>query len=115
MARYLPAVAAAAGPGGRRTYGSYRARMATVWGDRPLDDVAASDIEALQRQLTATARRAQGRGGRHARRWHSVAGHHRALSAECLLHRDRLHGRRLVSIRRTGIYPMPTPSRWPVF
>jgi hypothetical protein len=51
VGEYLPRVIAAAGPGARRTYGSYWARMAEVWGTRPLDDVTASDIEALQRQI----------------------------------------------------------------
>jgi integrase len=67
FAEYLPVVAAAAGPGARRTYGSYWARMAVVWADRPLDAVAASEIEALQREMAAIARvRRNGRGGRHA-------------------------------------------------
>lgn len=67
MGEYLPRVIAAAGPGARRTYGSYWARMAAVWGTRGLDEIAASDIEALQRQITGTARyRRTSRGGRHA-------------------------------------------------
>ena len=37
------------------------------WGDRRLDDIVATDIEALQRQITAAARvRSTSRGGRHA-------------------------------------------------
>jgi hypothetical protein len=48
LAEYLPQVLAAAGPGARRTYGSYWQRMAAVWGSRRLDTIAASDIEALQ-------------------------------------------------------------------
>jgi integrase len=67
VAEYLPRVVAAAGPGSRRAYGSYWARMADVWGSRPLTAIAASDIEALQRQLTAAARpRRNGRDGRYA-------------------------------------------------
>ncbi|MGH3712478.1 MAG: tyrosine-type recombinase/integrase [Micromonosporaceae bacterium] len=67
IAEYLPQVMAAAGPGACRTYGSYWGRIATLWGDRPLDAIAATDIEALQRQTAATARlRRNGRGGRHA-------------------------------------------------
>ncbi|WP_326557215.1 tyrosine-type recombinase/integrase [Micromonospora sp. NBC_01796] len=67
LAEYLPQVVAAAGPGTRRTYGTYWNRMAAVWGDRPLDAVAASDIEAMQRQAAATARsRRNSRSGRHA-------------------------------------------------
>src|SRR5438034_5957228 len=67
LAEYLPQVMAAAGPGARRTYGSYWMRMAQVWGDRPLDTVAASEIEALQHETVAAARfRRTSRGGRHA-------------------------------------------------
>jgi hypothetical protein len=49
LAAYLPSVIAAAGPGANRTYGSYWIRRATIWGDRRLDQIAASDIEALSR------------------------------------------------------------------
>ncbi|OKI41215.1 hypothetical protein [Micromonospora sp. CB01531] len=41
--------------------------MAAVWGERTLDAIAAGDIEAMQRQIAATARsRRNSRGGRHA-------------------------------------------------
>lgn len=64
---YLARVAAAAGPGARRTYGSYWVRMAAAWESRRLDEIAATDIEALQRQVAASAlTRRNGRGGRHA-------------------------------------------------
>jgi integrase len=67
VAEYLPQVIAAAGPGARRTYGNYWTRMAALWGDRRLDAIAATDIEALQRDAAATAvSRRNGRGGRHA-------------------------------------------------
>lgn len=67
IGEYLPRVAAAAGPGARRTYGSYWARMTAAWGSRRLDEVAATDIEALQREIAGTAvARRNGRGGRHA-------------------------------------------------
>src|SRR5688572_21740548 len=67
MAEYLPQVIAAAGPGARRTYGNYWARMVSLWGDRRLDAIAATDIEALQREAAANAvPRRNGRGGRHA-------------------------------------------------
>jgi hypothetical protein len=67
LAEYLPCVRAAAGPGARRTYGTYWIRMAAAWGTRPLDTIVASDIEALQHQMAATARsRRNSRGGRHA-------------------------------------------------
>lgn len=67
IAEYLPHVVAAAGSGARRTYGTYWNRMAAAWGDRPLDAVAATDIEAMQRRMAATARsRRNSRSGRHA-------------------------------------------------
>jgi integrase len=67
VAEYLPRVMAAATPSSCRTYGTYRTRMATAWGDRPLDTVAATDVEALQRDCAKHARRrSNGRGGRHA-------------------------------------------------
>jgi hypothetical protein len=67
FAEYLPRVAAAASPGARRTYGTYWNRMAAALGHLRLDEVTASDIEALMRQVTATARsRRTGRKGRHA-------------------------------------------------
>jgi integrase len=41
--------------------------MATIWGNRRLDQIAATDIEALQHQTAATARsRRNSRHGRHA-------------------------------------------------
>jgi len=45
---YLPTVIAAAGSGASRTYGTYWTRMATTWADRRLDEVYASDIEAMK-------------------------------------------------------------------
>ncbi|HEX5543150.1 MAG TPA: site-specific integrase [Micromonospora sp.] len=67
LAEYLPRVVAAAGPGARRTYGTYWNRMTAAWGERPLDAIAASDIEAMQRQVAVTARsRRNSRSGRHA-------------------------------------------------
>ncbi|WP_435124033.1 tyrosine-type recombinase/integrase [Micromonospora tulbaghiae] len=67
VAEYLPRVIAAAGPGARRTYGTYWERMAAAWGDRPVDTVAASDVEAMKQEMIATARsRRNSRNGRHA-------------------------------------------------
>jgi hypothetical protein len=66
IAQYLPQVIAAAGPGAARTYGSYWTRMQAAWGDRRVDSITASDIEALQRQAIAVAReRRTNCGGRH--------------------------------------------------
>ncbi|WP_086669010.1 site-specific integrase [Lentzea kentuckyensis] len=51
FAEYVPKVAAAAGPGAQRTYGTYWAYIVTAFGDRPLDEVDAIDIETLMRQV----------------------------------------------------------------
>jgi hypothetical protein len=56
LAEYLPRVIAAAGSGARRTYGTYWSRMAIAWGARTLDATAATDIEAMQRQMAAAGR-----------------------------------------------------------
>lgn len=64
---YLPRVVAATGTGARRAYGSYWNRMAAVWGTWRLTAIAASDIEALQREVAASARsRRNSRSGRYA-------------------------------------------------
>jgi hypothetical protein len=52
---YLPQVIAAAGPGAVRTYSTYCQRMAAAWADRPLDTIAATDVEALQRDCARQA------------------------------------------------------------
>jgi hypothetical protein len=54
VAQYLPRVRAAASPSSCRTYGTYWARMVEVWGDWPLDTVAATDVKALQRDCART-------------------------------------------------------------
>lgn len=56
VAEYLSQVVTVAGSGARRTYGSYWTRMAAAWGSRPLDTIAATDIEAMQQQMAAIAR-----------------------------------------------------------
>ncbi|MFV2104723.1 tyrosine-type recombinase/integrase [Micromonospora sp. LOL_024] len=67
IAEYLPRVVAAAGPGARRTYGTYWDRMATAWPGRPLDTIAASDVEALKQTMIASAvPRRNSRNGRYA-------------------------------------------------
>lgn len=67
LAAYLPHVRAAAGPGASRTYSSYWDRMATEWGERPLDQITASDIAAMHHTAAAsTIKRRNARAGRHA-------------------------------------------------
>ena len=109
VAEYLPQVLAAAGPGARRTYGSYWAKMAAVWGDRRLTEILASDVEALQREARATARvRRNGRGGRHAGE-HLIAAARafflRAI-ADGYLARDESPAHRVAKPRR-----LPSPRR----
>lgn len=45
VVEFLPRVVAAAGVGSLPASCSYWQRMALVWGDRPLDTIAASDVE----------------------------------------------------------------------
>ncbi|MFI6133830.1 site-specific integrase [Micromonospora sp. NPDC051141] len=67
VAEYLPRVVAAAGPGARRTYGTYWDRMAAAWPKRPLDSVTAGDVGALKQAMIASAvARRNSRNGRHA-------------------------------------------------
>lgn len=51
---YVPKVVAASGAGARRTYGTYWKRIITAFGDKRLDEVTATDIEALMRHLVDT-------------------------------------------------------------
>ena len=63
---YLPHVVAAAGPSARRVYSSYWNRMVKTWAGRPIDDIAASEIQTLRLVVVATARhRRNSRGGRY--------------------------------------------------
>ncbi|GIH16028.1 integrase [Rugosimonospora africana] len=91
LGEYLPRVVAAAGIGSRRTYGTYWNRMAGAWGAWTLDAIAASDIEAMQRQTAASARsRRNSRSGRH-------AGEHVIAAARAIYNRaiaDGLYRRR---------------------
>jgi integrase/recombinase XerC len=67
FAEYVPIVYSAVPPGSRRMYGTYWNKAVAKWGDRRLDDIAPTDIEALARETQATAlRRRNSRGGRSA-------------------------------------------------
>jgi integrase len=109
IAEYLPHVRAAAGPGAERTYGSYWSQMAIAWRDRPLTEITASDVEALQRRAIAGAvRRRSSRGGRH-------AGEHLIAAARAVFNRAIADGflaagdspaHRVVKPRR-----LPSPRR----
>ena len=64
---YLNLVRAAAGPGANRTYATYWDRMIARWGDRRLDEITATDIEAMRHEMANTAiSRRNSRHGRHA-------------------------------------------------
>jgi integrase len=65
VAEYVRRVKAAAGPGARRTYGTYWDRMAAMWGERLMTSFAATDIEFLKNESAATA--ASRRNSRHGR------------------------------------------------
>ncbi|TNC19422.1 site-specific integrase [Amycolatopsis alkalitolerans] len=67
LSAYLHHVRAAAGPGANRTYGTYWDRMLAHWGDRRLDEITATDIEAMRHDMASTAvSRRNSRHGRHA-------------------------------------------------
>jgi integrase len=105
LAGYLPRVIAAAGPGANRTYGSYWTRMAAVWGARPLDRISASDIEAMQHQMAATARsRRNSRHGRH-------AGEHVIAAARALYNRAIADG--LIEPGASPAHRVAKPRRLP--
>ncbi|GAA0276425.1 site-specific integrase [Cryptosporangium japonicum] len=105
VGEYLPCVLAAAGPGGRRTYGSYWRRMAAEWGDRPLDEIRASDVEAMQREAIATARpRRNGGDGRH-------AGEHVIAAARALFNRAIADG--LLAAGSSPAHQVGKPRRLP--
>ncbi|HZM82547.1 MAG TPA: site-specific integrase [Candidatus Limnocylindrales bacterium] len=73
LAQYVARARLVAGPGAGRTYGTYWDRMAVLWGERLMTDIAATDIEFLKHQMTSTARsQRNSRHGRHAGE-HAVA------------------------------------------
>ncbi|MEU7905703.1 hypothetical protein [Actinoplanes sp. NPDC049118] len=57
FAEYVPVVAAAVPPGSRRMYGTYWSKAVTKWGDRQLDEITPTEIEALARDTQANAAR----------------------------------------------------------
>lgn len=64
FAEYLPTVIAAAGPGARRTYGTYWDRILSEFADHQLDQVCVTDIEILMNHtIGATVTRRTARNG----------------------------------------------------
>lgn len=105
LADYLPCVIEAAGSGANRTYGSYWTRMVSVWGARPLDQISASDIEAMQHQMAATARsRRNSRHGRH-------AGEHVIAAARAIYNRAIADG--LIEASASPAHRVTKPRRLP--
>lgn len=86
VSSYLPRVRAAAGPGANRTYGHYWTMMDRLWGERRLDQISATDIEALRHHAAGTARsRRNSRHGRH-------AGEHVIAAARAIYNRAAADG-----------------------
>jgi integrase len=105
LAAFLPIVVAAAGPGARRTYGPYWNRLGTALGDRTLDAIAASDLEALQRQIAASALSRRGsRNGRH-------AGEHLIAAARAVYNRAIADG--LIRAEASPAHRVAKPRRLP--
>jgi hypothetical protein len=79
--------------------------MAEAWGERALDTVAASDIEAMQRQAAATARsRRNSRSCRH-------AGEHVIAAARAIYNRAIADG--LIDATASPAHRVVKPRRLP--
>ncbi|MGC4795727.1 tyrosine-type recombinase/integrase [Micromonospora saelicesensis] len=105
VAEYLPRVVAAAGPGARRTYGTYWERMAAEWSERPVDSVTASDVEALKQAMIASAvSRRNSRNGRH-------AGEHLIAAARAFYRRAIADG--LIDAAASPAHRVAKPRRLP--
>jgi integrase len=104
LSEYLPVVIAAAGTGANRTYGTYWARMATRWGERRLDEVHASDIEAMNTATTTARSRRTSRDGRH-------AGEHVIAAARAIYNRAIADG--LIDQKNSPAHRVAKPRRLP--
>lgn len=102
---YLPTVVAAGGRGASRTYGTYWTRMATTWADRRLDEVHASDIEAMKNTAATTARsrRTTNRG------WH--ASEHVVAAARAIYNHAIADG--LIQQKDSPAHRVTKPRRLP--
>ncbi|WP_307834297.1 tyrosine-type recombinase/integrase [Paractinoplanes lichenicola] len=71
---YVPVVMAAVSPASQRMYGTYLNKAIDLWGDRGIDQILPSEIEAAMRHVQAHAlKRRNSRGGRSASE-HFIAG-----------------------------------------
>ncbi|GAA2701278.1 site-specific integrase [Actinoplanes palleronii] len=104
--QYLPKVIAAASPTSAKTYGTYWARMDRLWGERPVDTIRATDVEALQRDCTVNARPRERnfRGGRH-------AGENANSAARAFFRRAEADG--LIPPGTSPAHRVPKPRRLP--
>ncbi len=103
---YLPRVIAAAGAGTTRTYGTYWTRMLEVWGERSVDSIRATDVEALQRDCAAHSRPRQRnyRGGRH-------AGENANSAARAFFRRAEADG--IIAVGSSPAHQVAKPRRLP--
>jgi integrase len=105
LAEYVARVRAAAGPGARRTYGTYWDRMAALWGDLPMTSFAATDIEYLKHETASAAlSRRNSRHGRH-------AGEHAIAAARALFNRAIADG--IIAAGNSPAHLVPKPRRLP--
>lgn len=105
VAEYVRRVKAAAGPGARRTYATYWDRMATMWGERPMTGVAATDIEFLKNESAASA--ASRRNSRHGRH----AGEHAVAAARALFNFATADG--IIAVGDSPAHRVAKPRRLP--
>ncbi|OJF10711.1 hypothetical protein BG844_30540 [Couchioplanes caeruleus subsp. caeruleus] len=103
---YLPQVIAASSPASTRSYGTYWTRMVEHWGERQIDSIRASDVEAFQRDCTARSRqqRRNYRGGRH-------AGENANSAARAFFRRAEADG--LIPVGSSPAHQVPKPRRLP--
>jgi integrase len=85
--------------------GTYWQRMAAAWADRPLDAISATDVEAMQHRMAATARsRRNSRHGRH-------AGEHVVAAARSMFNRAIADG--LIDVGASPAHRVAKPRRLP--
>jgi hypothetical protein len=105
FSEYLPQVSEAATPGTRKTYGTYWNKLKEKFGDRKLDEIAASEIEGLMRSCIANAlKRRNGRDGR-------SAGESFNSAARAVYRRADKDG--LVALSRSPAHRIKKPRRLP--
>lgn len=105
LSEYIHHVRAAAGPGAIRTYGTYWDRMLARWGDRRLDEITATDIEAMRHDMASTAlSRRNSRHGRH-------AGEHVIAAARAIYTRAIADG--LIALPASPAHRVAKPRRLP--